>query len=59
MTIGNSIIDSFLLAVLVYFLFKIVIDALIKDPKAHEIFHVILIIVCVLIALGGTLFIHA
>ena len=51
-------IESFLFAVLVYFLFALVVDAFVKDPRSNEIFKVILVIICILIALGGGLFIH-
>lgn len=42
------------IAVLVYFLFGALIDLAIKDPKAHELFRVILLIACVLFALFGS-----
>ncbi len=55
----SGTVASFLLAVLVYWLFALVIDAFVKDGRANEIFKIILLIFCVLLALGGTIFIHA
>jgi CDP-diglyceride synthetase len=55
----NGSIGSFLLAVLVYFLFGAVIDTLVTDAPANKLFKIILLVVCVLIALGGGLFFHA
>lgn len=54
----NGTVGSFLLAVLVYFLFGAVIDALVTRPESNKVFHIILLVVCVLIALGGGLFLH-
>lgn len=54
----NGTIASFLLAVLVYWLFSTVVATLIKDSKAQETFKIILLIICVVIALGGSLFLH-
>lgn len=56
---ANGTIASFLLAVLVYFLFNAVIDALIPTVEAKKLFSIILLIICVVIALGGGLFIKA
>lgn len=55
----NGTIGSFLLAVLVWFLFDIVINYLVTEPRANRVLHVILLIIVVVIALGGSLFIHA
>jgi hypothetical protein len=55
----NGTIGGFLLAVLVYFLFNAVIDTLITDANAAKLFKIILLIICIFIALGGSFFIHA
>ncbi len=55
----NGTVGSFLLAVLVYWLFSIVIDTFITDANANKMFKIILLIVALVIALGGSLFIHA
>ena len=55
----NGTVGSFLLAVLVYWLFSIVIDTFITDANANKMFKIILLIVVLVIALGGSLFIHA
>lgn len=55
----NGTIGSFLLAVLVYWLFALVIDTLIADPNAIKLFKIVLLIICLVIALGGSLLIHA
>jgi predicted PurR-regulated permease PerM len=55
-TTGNSFLIDLLIAVLAYFLFSLVINAFVKDPRAHEIFTVILIIACVIYALFGQFF---
>lgn len=52
----NGSIGSFLLAVLVYWLFTIVIDTFVAEPNANKLFKVILLIICLVIALGGSLF---
>jgi CDP-diglyceride synthetase len=52
----NGSIGSFLLAVLVYFLFGAVIDTLVTDQPAQKIFKIILLVICVVIALAGSLF---
>lgn len=56
LTVGGTL-ASFAVACLAYWLFDKVIDVLIKRPDANEIFHVILIIFCVVIALAGSVFI--
>lgn len=45
---GNIIVDL-LIAVLVYFLFNIVIDTFVKDASANQIFKIILLIICLAI----------
>ncbi len=51
---SNSFLIDLLIAVLVYFLFGVVIDTLVKDSKAHDVLRIILLIVCVFYALFGT-----
>lgn len=55
----NGVVIDLLIAVLLYYFGSVVIDAFVKDARANEIFKVVLLIVCIIIALGGTLFIHA
>lgn len=52
----NGTVGSFLLAVLVYWLFSVVIDTFISDPNANKLFKMVLLIICLVIALGGSLF---
>lgn len=52
--VANTFLVDLLIAVLVYFLFHAVIMTFIKDPKAQEIFNIVLLIVCVCFALFGT-----
>ncbi len=53
----NGSLASFLLAVLVYFLFGAAIDAFVTRPESQKIFHFVLLIICLVIALGGGFFI--
>jgi hypothetical protein len=50
----NPFLVDLAIAVLAYFLFGALIDMAVKDPKAHEIFKILLLIACVLFALFGT-----
>lgn len=55
---GNNVLVDLLIAVLIYFLGQAVIDTFITDAPANRIFKIVLLIICVLIAIGGSLFIH-
>jgi len=47
-TTGSIVVDL-LIAVLVYFLFNIVINTFVEDPHANQIFKIILLFVCLAI----------
>ncbi len=50
---ANSIVVRLLVAVLVYFLFNIVIDTAIKDANANQLFKILLLIICLAIVFVG------
>lgn len=45
----SNIVVRLAVAFFIYFFFNILIDTLVKDPKANEIFKVVLLVVCLLI----------
>jgi len=45
----NNIVVRLVVAFFIYFFFNILIDTLVKDPKANETFKIVLLIVCLLI----------
>lgn len=51
---SNNFLFDFALAVLAYFLFSALLDAVVSDAQARQVFKIILIIACVLFALFGT-----
>lgn len=53
-----QIIADFLLATLVYFILNLALTTFVTDAKAQSLFRVVLIIICLVIAFGGTLFFH-
>lgn len=54
---ASGVLASFLLACLVWYLFKNAIDILVKDPKANEAFTFLLLVICIIIALALSVFI--
>lgn len=55
---GTSLVTRLLVAVLLYFLFNVVIDTTIKDAQANQLFKVILLIICLALVFVGGFFIR-
>jgi len=55
---AQSIVVRLLVAVLIYFLFNVVIDTAIKDANANQMFKIVLLIVCLAIVFVGGFFIR-
>lgn len=53
---GSNIVVRLLVAVLVYFLFNIVIDTFVADANANKIFKIILLIIALAIVFVGGFF---